>query len=595
MGLAVTSTRRRRVLVGLICLPLALTGLPAAGAGPDDGSAGRFDQPFSGFAPASTTLVPGEPEEVGLQDEPIAEARTEIAEWTQGPGGTDGEHPLYAGAVSVLGHDGTVVSQDHTGWELRYADGDGTELPEDEWEPVEQDTIFDMASVSKLFTSIVVLQQVEAGRVALDDPVAQHVPEFAVGGKKDVTVRHLLTHTGGLPPFIPLWRDYPDVESRIQAALTVEPETDPGEKYVYSDLSMITLGVLAERVSGNTLDELVHEGITEPLGMVDTGYNPSPEQVERTAATEFQATPDRGMVRGEVHDENAWSLGGIAGHAGIFSTGSDMAILAQAMLGGGAYGGERILTEDSVEAMITDENSEFRGNAHGLGFEIDQRWYMSGLSGPRSVGHTGYTGTSLVLDYDSRSFAVLLTNRVHPSRDWGSNNPARRALAQGLAEALRLPPRHGDDAWSAAITPDTTSTIQAAIPSSPAGSRIAFDLFVDTEETDVFALESSVDGGQSWQPVPFEARERGSTHRFDGGTVGASGHRTWWQVTAHGPEQPVGSQLLLRWRHTTDALYNGRGVLIDGVRVTVRGHGTVLDGEHQPESFTLDGWERVEG
>ena len=165
--------------------------------------------------------------------------------------------------------------------------------------------------------------------------------------------------------------------------------------------------------------------------MGDTGYNPTDK--ERTAATEYQTAPPRGLVWGEVHDENAWSLGGVAGHAGVFSTADDLAVLAQALLNGGTYRGHRILDRKSVELLVTNFNEAFPGDAHGLGFELDQRWYMDALSGPRTAGHTGYTGTSIVIDFDSRSFAILLTNRVHPSREWGSNNQARREWAHGLA------------------------------------------------------------------------------------------------------------------------------------------------------------------
>jgi CubicO group peptidase (beta-lactamase class C family) len=228
-------------------------------------------------------------------------------------------------------------------------------------------------------------------------------------------------------------------------ALTAKLINQPGAEYLYSDLNLIALGELSARVSGKPLDKLVADGITKPLEMRDTGYNPDPKKKPRIAATEYQASPARGMVRGSVHDENAWSLGGVAGHAGVFSTADDLAVLAQTFLNGGSYRGARILKESSVTAMITNFNQAFPGNDHGLGFELNQHWYMGGLSGPRTAGHTGYTGTSLVIDFDSRSFAILLTNRVHPSRDWGSNNPARRAVAQGLALSLGVGPRHGKD------------------------------------------------------------------------------------------------------------------------------------------------------
>lgn len=373
---------------------------------------------------------------VGLDPRPIDRALGRLERWTQ-PSGT--RKPMFAGAVATLGHDGSVVRQFHTGMALRYADGTGTELPVDQQIPMREGTIFDLASVSKLYTSIAIMQQVEAGRVDLDDPVVASVPEFGEHGKQHVRVRQLLTHTSGLPGTLPLWRDYPDKTSRLHAALTVEPVTRPGSTYTYSDLNFIALGVLLERVTGTPLQNLVADGITRPLGMTDTQYNPPKRLRGRIAATEYQeggATADRGLVWGEVHDENAWSLDGVAGHAGVFSTARDMSILAQALLNGGTYRGHRILAPDSVEQIITNDNRQFPGDDHGLGFERNQRRYMSGLAGPHTAGHTGFTGTSIVLDYPSRSFAILLSNRVHPSRRWGTNNPARQALAQALADAL---------------------------------------------------------------------------------------------------------------------------------------------------------------
>lgn len=589
-------TGRVASTVAVAVAGLLTTTLVATAPAHAEGSPGaRFDDVHKGFAPVSTVLRDASAADVGLDPGPIDAALADITGWTEESQGPSGPvRPMMAGAVTVMAKDGAVVARDATGWAVRYADGAGTELPADEWVPTAEDTVYDMASVSKLFTSIVLMQQVEAGRVDLDEPVATYVPEFAANGKDGVTVRQLLTHTSGLPAWLPLYSAYPDPASRFRAALTAEPISAPEEQYLYSDIGMISIGVVAERVSGRSLDDLVAEGITEPLGMVDTGYNPSGSQRERAAATEYQATPPRGMVRGEVHDENAWSLGGVAGHAGVFSSASDMSLLAQTLLNGGTYAHRQILSRRSVEAMITDQNEAFPGNDHGLGFELDQRWYMGGLSGPRTAGHTGYTGTSLVLDYSSRSFAILLSNRVHPSRSWGSNNPARRAVAQGLAMAMAVEPRRGPTAWATPALDATTSTLQAPVELGERGGRLSFDLFVDTEATDVLSLESSSDGGSTWQPVPFSTRERGQVVQRDG-TVAASGHRTWWQADADlSRADDDAGELQLRWRFTTDATILGRGVLVDGVKVVAPGRGVVLDGERHPEAFTATGWTAVE-
>jgi len=176
---------------------------------------------------------------------------------------------------------------------------------------------------------------------------------------------------------MPLWSGWPDKASRIQAVMDVAPTSPAGTTYVYSDLNLITLGVLLERQTGKGLDQLVRERVAAPLAMNDTGYNPDSSLRPRIAATEFQASPSRGMVWGQVHDENAWALGGVAGHAGVFSSAQDMAVLAQTMLNGGTYAGHRILSADSVQKMTTNYNTAFPGNSHGLGFELDQRWYMA--------------------------------------------------------------------------------------------------------------------------------------------------------------------------------------------------------------------------
>jgi CubicO group peptidase (beta-lactamase class C family) len=541
----------------------------------------RFDQPFTGFAGSSTMLTDMSPAKAGLDAKPIDDALAQIAGWEEPSGSA---HPLYAGAVTLLGHDGHVVARKASGYALRYADGAGTELPRDQWVPMRADTIFDMASVSKLFTSILVVQQIERGAIRLEEPVATYLPAFAAQGKGSITVRQLLTHTSGLKPWMPLWSGWPDKASRIAAVLDVEPTSPPGTTYVYSDLNLITLGVLLERQTGKGLDQLVRERITDPLRMKDTGYNPDPSLKPRIAATEFETSPPRGMVWGEVHDENAWSLGGVAGHAGVFSTAQDMAVLAQSMINGGTYGGHRILSQSSVQKMTTNYNTAFAGSSHGLGFELDQRWYMGGLSSPTTAGHTGFTGTSIVIDNMSRSFAIVLSNRVHPSRSWGSNNPARRAAAQGLALSLGVKPQHGSTAWFSGTRDATTATLTTRTLDVAGHASLAFDLFVDTESSDPMTLESSTDGGRTWHPVPFTVRDRGTVSQTDG-LIAISGTRRWLQARADligGPQQ-------LRWRYTTDANYVGRGVYVDGVRIADK-LGVVLDGERHPEALVAQGW-----
>ena len=519
------------------------------------------------------------PQAAGLDPAPLEAAWRTVTGYEQ-PQASG--HPLFPGAVLSYGHQGKVVLTRASGHARLYADGAGTLLPQDQRVATSTDTVYDLASVSKLFTSIVVMQQVERGRVALDAPVARYVPEFAENGKAGITVRQLLTHTSGFPAFLPLWQSEPDPASRLHAALTAGLVNAPGSTYLYSDLNLITLGEVVHRVSGRTLDALVATGITRPLQMPDTGYNPAPAVRSRVAATEFQAVPDRGMVWGEVHDENAWALGGVAGHAGVFSTAGDLAVLAQTLLNGGTYRGQRILSPSSVQQMITNENTAFPGDDHGLGFELDQRWYMGGLSSPRTAGHTGYTGTSLVVDFASRSFVILLTNRVHPSRSWGSVNPARVAAAQGLAEAMAVRPRVGRDAWFSGTGHARTATLQVALPGHRA-AELRFDQFVDTESTDLLTLELSTDDGASWRPLPYRLGDQ----VVEGGYA-VSGLRRWQRASA---ELPAGDRLL-RWTYVQDASRSGRGVYLDGIRTTTRRR-TLVEVDRHPELVTAQGWTRA--
>ncbi|MFD4541809.1 serine hydrolase domain-containing protein [Streptomyces bauhiniae] len=343
---------------------------------------------------------------------------------------TAGTHPWAAGAVAVAGRGPVIAVAEASGWAVRYAawdakSGTGVELPAARRVPVTLDTPFDLASLTKLFTSVAALQQIERGTLGIDARVGAYLPEFAGASEHGVTVRQLLTHTAGLAPELPLY-DYPDLTARL-ARLRAEPPTSKPGEYLYSDLGMLLLQFVLERITGRTLDVLIAEGITRPLGMTATSYGPRPD----AAATEDQRRPwakaDRGMLRGVVHDENAWALGGVAGHAGLFSTGPDLAVFCRTLLAGGAYGPARILGPDFVELLLTPP---------GLGFALDEPWFMGTLSGHGAAGHTGFTGTSLVLDPSTETFLVLLANTVHPVRRPPDSHP-RAALASRLAKAVR--------------------------------------------------------------------------------------------------------------------------------------------------------------
>ncbi|MDF3297265.1 serine hydrolase domain-containing protein [Streptomyces tropicalis] len=343
---------------------------------------------------------------------------------------TAGDRPWAAGAVVVAGRGPVIAVAEAAGWAVRYAAHDpvadrGVELPPGERVPTTVDTPFDLASLTKLFTALAAVQQIERGTLGIDARVGAYLPDFRAVAAAGVTVRQLLTHTSGMRPELPLY-ERPDAASRL-AMLRAEGPAGPPGTPVYSDLNPILLQHVLERLTGRPLDVLVRDGITRPLGMTATRFGPCPG----AAATEDQRRPwakaDRGMLRGEVHDENAWALGGVAGHAGLFSTGRDLAVLCRALLAGGAYGPARILGPDFVELLLAPP---------GLGFAVDQPWFMGELAGRGAAGHTGFTGTSLVLDPATDTFLVLLANTVHPRRRPPDNTP-RAAAATRLARAVR--------------------------------------------------------------------------------------------------------------------------------------------------------------
>ncbi len=351
---------------------------------------------------------------------------------------TGSPRPLYPGAVAVVVRDGSREPTVAVGNAVRYEDADGTDLPTGRWVEMGEDTVFDVASMTKLFTATVLLTLVEDGLLALDEPIAEYLPSFGSGDRRAVTLRRLLSHMSGLPALLRLWSDWPDPASRRLAVLTAPLVNPPGVVFEYSCIGYIVAGFLAEEVSGRALPELVQERICRPLGLANTGYLPSRSQVIRAAATEYQPYVGRGMVRGSVHDENSWSLGGTVGNAGIFSTAADLARFGEALRRGGEVDGTRILRDATVLEMFRNQLPEGidPGFRHGLGFRIGDSTFMGALAGSGAVGHTGFTGTSLVIDPTRRLVVVLLTNRVHPSRDWSDISIVRRRVAAvAVAEA----------------------------------------------------------------------------------------------------------------------------------------------------------------
>lgn len=303
-------------------------------------------------------------------------------------------------------------------------------------EPLSPDDIFDLASVTKVVaTTTAVMQLVEQGRLDLDAPVATYWPAFGAGGKSKITVRQLLTHSSGLPPDLDLAADWRGQDEALARAAAVEPARTPGERFVYSDINFIVLGELVRRVSGEPLDVYARRHIFEPLGMTETGFRPAAAELSRIVATDRQ---DGRLRWGEVQDPTAFRMGGVAGHAGLFSTADDLTRFARMLVNGGELDGVRILKPETVALMTRGEVLP-GGVRRGLGWDVASP-YSAGMDvafGPASFGHTGYTGCSIWIDPAAGRFLIVLSSRLYPD-DKGDAMPLRRRLAALLAGAPEL-------------------------------------------------------------------------------------------------------------------------------------------------------------
>jgi CubicO group peptidase (beta-lactamase class C family) len=463
---------------------------------------------------------------------------------------------VMPGAVTLIARRGTIAQWEAYGYAARYTDANFTEMKH----PVKmaKDTIFDLASISKLFTATAVMQLWDQGRFDLDDPVAKYIPEFAVNGKQDVTIRQLLTHTSGFRPDppIPLYEIPGSREDKLQYVLQEPLRYPPGTHYVYSDINFMTLGVLVERLTGQREDEFVREHITEPLNMTDTMYNPPEKLKPRIAATEYQPWTDRGLVWGSVHDENAWALDGVAGHAGVFSTAHDLAVFGQMMLNGGKYKGKQVLSDQAVKLMTTNWNEAFPGQNMGLGWELAQGWYMDALAESSTFGHTGYTGTSIVISPNNKTIAILLTNRVHPTRETVSTNPIRRTVSRMAADAIPVAIPGKDGAWFSGYGSHLNRTLTAEV-NFKKDAELSFETWYRTEPGYDFAVVETSSDGENWTEA---ARYTGSSGE-------------WGVETYRLPENTK----YIRFRYDTDTTVNGRGWYVKNVRIHSGGNTVKAD------------------
>jgi len=333
----------------------------------------------------------------------------------------DGQIP---GAVVLIGHNGQVV----------YRKAYGSRSLEPRREVMTLDTIFDLASLTKVVaTTTSVMQLVERGKIRFNDPVSKYLPEFAQNGKDDITVRQLLTHYSGLAPDLDLKTQWSGKDTAYKMAFAEKPDTPVGGQFVYSDIGFIVLGALVEQVSGQSLDVYTSAHVFTPLKMMHTRYLPPKSWRSKIAPTQYD--DHNHMLRGEVHDPTAFRMGGVAGHAGLFSTADDLSKFAQALLNGGAG----ILSSAMVEKMTTPEQPPNATAVRGFGWDIDTPFSSNrgDLLPVGSYGHTGFTGTSLWIDPTTKTYIILLTNAVHP-RGKGTAIALRSKVATAVAAALPL-------------------------------------------------------------------------------------------------------------------------------------------------------------
>ena len=327
------------------------------------------------------------------------------------------------GAVLLVGHDGRII----------YRKAFGNRSLEPTRAPMTVDTVFDIASLTKVVaTTTAVMQLVEKGRVRLNDPVVKYLPEFGQNDKSDITVRDLLTHYSGLPPGLELTHAWTGHDAGYSMAFATTPIAPQGTRFIYSDIDFIVLAAVVERVSGLPLDSYCAKNIFAPLGMAHTRFRPPATWLPQIAPTEYD---ERGqMLRGSVHDPTVRRMGGVSGQAGLFSSADDLAKFAQALLTGGS-----ILSPLAIEKMTTPQQPPAATALRGLGWDIDSPFSSNRgeLLPVGSFGHTGFTGTSLWIDPTTHTYIILLTNAVHP-RGQGSAISLRAKVATAVAAAIPL-------------------------------------------------------------------------------------------------------------------------------------------------------------
>ncbi len=430
---AMSLTRRHVLGAGAAALTAAVAGCGRGDSGWVDGQAG-------GGTGGGGTAAAAVPAYVA----PLKAVLTKYLKSTT----ANPKHPTYAGAALVVMVNNSTTANLAVGHALRYGAGP-VELATAKRVAMRTDSIFDLASLTKVWVSVALLQQVDRGKVDLDAPVARYLAGFTGTGKDKVTVRMLLTHTSGLPVGVTGVKGLTVAAQRAKVLATpLVSGAVPGRTFRYSSAGLMVAGQLVEKVTGTALDVAVKNGITAPMGARYMGFNPrkwltAADQAARLVATDTRTA--RGLLRGTVHDDIAAQMGGVIGSAGLFGTARDVALLGQMLLAGGVYGGKRILSAAIVKDMLTNHNAGLpaidperpgRPSDHGLGVTLRQPWFMGSLSSPTTFGHTGFTGTSLLVAPQHKLVVSLLTNRAHPNWSWADPDPMRAEVATTLAEYL---------------------------------------------------------------------------------------------------------------------------------------------------------------
>jgi CubicO group peptidase (beta-lactamase class C family) len=338
----------------------------------------------------------------------------------------------FPGATVAIGYRGKVSL--HAFGKLSYAANA---------DMVDLHTMYDIASLTKVVATTTLVAKLVEGDfpvpLDLDAPVERYLPEWASGPqaewRHEVTVRHLLTHTSGLPAFKEYWRTSKNKQDTLTKIFAEPLEYEPGTKEIYSDLGIILMAEIIERLTGRTLDDLAKSYIFAALSMKESMFRPAKKLWPSIAPTEIDNNLRHRLVQGEVHDENAFAIGGVSGHAGLFSTAPDLAAFCQMLLNGGVYAHHRVLRRATIAQFTTPQ--QLSGGTRTLGWAVPTEGGSSGhYFSAHSFGHTGFTGTSIWIDPDRQLFVVLLTNRVNPTRDNPKMTQLRPAFQDAVMQAL---------------------------------------------------------------------------------------------------------------------------------------------------------------